>query len=79
MTMELVILVSKLVEFSMVTLISTPLVALALRNVLFDTNVPTRVTLMRTDPEIVLFSTLLFTTVEFVTFTLNACTVLRSE
>ena len=79
MIMEFVILLSKDVEFSIETLISTPLAALALRNVLFDTNVPIRVTLIRMEPEIVLFSTLLFATVEFVTLTLNAWTVLRSE
>ena len=74
-----VMFASKVVEFSTVTLMSTPLVALALRKVLFDTNVPTRVTLIKIDPEIVLFSTRLFVTVEFVIFTLNARTVSRLE
>ena len=72
-------LLSNDVESSSVALIRTPCVALALRNVLFETKVPTRVTFVRMEPEIVLFSTRLLVIVELLILTLNARTVLRSE
>ena len=70
---------SKDVEFSILALIWTPPNAVALRNVLFETNVPTKVTLMRMEPEIVLFSTRLLVMVLLVILTVNALTVLRSD
>ena len=79
LTNELVIFESNVVEFSRLVLMMTPLVAEALRNVLLDTNVPTKVTLVRIEPAIVLFSTRLFVIVELLMFTLNARTVSRLD
>ena len=70
---------SNVVLFSIVVFSMIPLVALAFRNVLFETNVFMRVTFVRMEPAIELFSTLLFTIVELVIFTPVAVTVLRLE